>query len=196
VEESDSIQEKVAKKRQQKRRAKKESDKKKGDHPDFGLMSLDEAVGQQSCRQTQDGIVNWYIVQGWFWREIKRVNPAWLVVKKKNRGTEKDQTWWAVKEKKLAHKLLAHYGPEVLERTVRWFVENWQAIKDRSQGKVTGAPTVQLLWASRERIFSDAEAGIEVKPLEKHRAKKRKRHMVGEYDDESASEPRIGWGDV
>lgn len=197
TEESDEIHKKVKKKRKQNRaKAVANKDGGKGDHPNFvGAMTLDEAVSQQGARQTQKDVVNWYIVQGWFWKEITRINKKWLVVK--TRGTERNQTWWVWEEKNCAHRLLKHYGPDVVRSTVKWFVENWQALKDRSDGVLTGAPTVQLLWASRERYFPDAQAGVKVRPPKKRKAKKRKGHEIGEYNDESASKlPRVGWGDV
>ena len=91
--------------------------------------------------------------------------------------------------------MLKHYGSDVLNRTIKWFVENWQAMKDRSEGKLTGSPTVTLLWVSRERIFADAEAGFPIRPPKKT-SSKRKRHMNSEYDEESARKmPGIGWSD-
>lgn len=194
IEESDKIHEIVSKKRcDNRKRSKKSNSNKKVGVPNFGQMTLDDSVGQQNCRQTETNDVNWYTVQGWFWKEIMHINPKWAVVEKF--GAQEDQTWWTWKEKNCAQRLLKHYGSDVLNRTIKWFVENWQAMKDRSEGKLTGSPTVTLLWVSRERIFADAEAGFPIRPPKKT-SSKRKRHMNSEYDEESARKmPGIGWSD-
>lgn len=182
------------KRRNRKAKARKsECIKREREHPDFGAMSLDDAVGGG---QTRKHIVNWYTVQGWFWREIVLVDKKWLVAGKHE--SEKKQTWWTWREKGCAERLLKLYGPEVVEKVVKWFVKNWQAMKDRSDGKLTGAPTVNLLWVSRERIVPDAIAGVEIELHGKGKKKgKRKRQNIGEYNDESAKKlPRVGWGDV
>jgi hypothetical protein len=185
IESSEDTRVKVKKRRDERRSdSGAESGKK---NPNFGQKTLADAIGQNKKDE-----VNWYTVQDWFWKEIMRVNPAWAVVKEKK--DEEEQTGWTWNEKNCAQRLLKHYGAEVVRNTVIWFVDNWQAMKDRSDGALTGAPTVNLLWVSRERIFPDAQAGIVIKPKRKARRKKKK-HMVGEYDDDRdySKIPKVGW---
>lgn len=193
TEKSDEIGEKVKKKRVARRKAKEAAKSRDPDSiPDFGAMSLDESVCKQDARQTKKDVVNWYTVQGWFWDEILKVNKKWLVVKGE-RGSEKDQTQWTWKEKNCAQRLLDHYGPDVLRETIRWYVENWQVMKDRNL-KLMGAPTVNFLWAGREQIFADAAVGVPLMPLKKRKTRKQKRVDSSEYDPESAKKvPGIGW---
>ncbi|MBN2258098.1 MAG: hypothetical protein JW704_09765 [Anaerolineaceae bacterium] len=137
--------------------------------------------------QTGAGVVNWYHVQAWFIDGIKRNNKGWLVVQPDDKWTERSQTWWGGKEKANAGRLLKHYGEEILHKTVAWFCDNWQGIKDASNGRLGGAPTVNLLWAARDRFFAEALEGKRYKP-------KRKKHMVGEYDANTDTMPNRGWG--
>lgn len=196
IDESEKIQQSVSQKRSKKRHTKSvsEDSKKERKHPNFGYKTLEDSVSQQECGQTENNKINWYTVRGWFWKEMMRINPKWAVVKELKK--EEEDTGWVWREKNCAERLLEIYGPDIVKKTVTWFVENWQARKDNSDGKLTGAPTVTLLFVSRERIFADAALGVKIKPLVKRKPKKRKHH-VGEYNDESASKlPRVGWGDV
>lgn len=172
----------------------------KSDCPDFSDVfcesSLDDAVAfGKKCGQRKKCAVNWFQVQGWFANAIARNNKDWLVVEKDD--DELSQTAWAWKEKGCAERLLKHYGPEVVEKTVDWFCDNWQAMKDASCGKLYGAPTVCFLWSSRERIFPAAKEGKPYVVSTKKHSKRKKKHMVGEYNAESANKmPRIGFGDI
>jgi len=159
--------------------------------PSFGPLGIEDKT--RDCGQTQKKVIGWFLVQGWFRSAIIKTNPAWLVTDHED-ATAQSQSWWTWAEKNCAERLLKRYGEETVEKTVKWFVANWQAKKDRSDGRLEGAPTVNLLWVSRERIFSDAKEGIKIKPPRKRKTKK---HMVGEYDDAAANKlPRVGWGDV
>lgn len=66
---------------------------------------------------------------------------------------------WTVKQKTLAKWLLDQYGAELTESGVSYFCENWQNFVKSSRGRLSGAPTVNLLWAMRERIFADVQSG-------------------------------------
>ena len=109
--------------------------------PDFSGALEQSSLGDAASfgeKGRQDGIkrVNWFCVQGWFVGAISRSNKDWLVVEKD--CDEESQTGWAWAEKGCAHRLLKHYGPEIVESTVNWFVENWQAMKDGSGGRLYG----------------------------------------------------------
>ena len=169
--------------------------------PDFSTplspcrkMSLGEAAKTDKIKagQTQGSRVNWYHVQEWFIEGILRNNKDWLVVQPDDKWNNKTQTLWAWAEKNCAERLLKHYGEEIVRKTVLWFCDNWQGIKDQSRGKFGGAPSVKLLWTVRDRYFVEAKEG-KVYELLKRRKIKKKRHMVGEYADSDM--PRVGWGD-
>lgn len=181
-------------------RKKAEAETPKDERPDFGKMDLAEAARSKKRKAGQTGtsVVNWFNVQGWFKEGMLRNNPDWLVVRHDD-DDRYDQTWWCWREKSCAEKLLKHYGPKVVEKTVAWFCDNWQGLMDASDYRLTGAPTINLLWVSRERYFVDAKLGKKPKAPKKHKRNPsgKKLHMVGEYNAESASKsPDFGWGDV
>jgi hypothetical protein len=135
-------------------------------------------------KKKRENKVNWFSVQQWFIKGINKNNPDWFVAKNKDQK-EHNQTWWAWAEKNCAERLLKHYGPDTVEKTVEWFCDNWQSMVDDSNGKLSGAPNVRFLWAGRDRIFPDAVIGKKPKV---------KKHMVGEYNAEQTSKfPKIGW---
>ena len=143
---------------------------KKKNIPNFGITL-----------QTKKNVVNTNSVRDWFSDGIERnwgnevtnpfENKEW-----KTRG----------KEGALAKKLLSKYGAEMTKKGVDYLCDNWQIICDNSGGKLTGLPTVGLLWAMRDRIFSDIERGIAPQPA------KTKRHMSGEFIGHGDM-PKIGW---
>lgn len=161
-------------------------------------MTLEESALSNKPKpgQTETDVVNWYHVQSWFIHGILRNNPDWLVVKVDSKRSPETQTMWVWPEKNCAERLLKHYGKDVVEKTVAWFCDNWQGIMDASNGRLGGGPSVKLLWVSRERFFAEAKQNRIYKPGFKG-AKKRRKHMVGEYDANADSKmPDIGWGDV
>lgn len=89
------------------------------------------------------------------------------------------------KEGALAKKMLELYGPEMLKKGVDYICDYWNILCYNSNSKLTGIPTIGLLWGMRARVFSDIEQGIVPK-------KKVKRHMVGEYV-ERPEVPKVGW---
>lgn len=66
---------------------------------------------------------------------------------------------WTVKQKTLAKWMLEQYGPELTQAGVVYFCDNWNNLVRSSRGRLSGAPTVNLLWAMRERIFADVQSG-------------------------------------
>lgn len=165
----------------------------------FGKVSLPEAALSRKPRpgQTGSNVINWYYVQDWFIRGILKNNPDWLVVQPDDRWNSTTQTMWAWREKACAERLLKHYGPDVVKNTVAWFCDNWQEIKNASNSRLGGAPSVRLLWSARERFFAEAKEGKTYEGGLSNRRKKKRKHMVGEYDADADSKmPDIGWGDV
>lgn len=157
--------------------------------PETPEFIVDESI--RNVGQTKNKKINWFCVQRWFIEGIHKNNPDWLVIdsKKTENWTERKQTWWTWAEKNCAQRLLEHYGEDVVKETVEWFCDNWQGMVDESNGRLSGAPSVKLLWASRDRIFVDAKLGYVP-----GRKNKKKKHMVGEYDPKSANDgPGFGW---
>lgn len=103
-------------------------------------------------------------------------------------GSGKTKVKWYPKERKLALNLLDQYGPELVEKTVVYFVKNWDDISTRKEIDAP-FPTINILHGYRDNIFGEVMIG---KP--KRRSVDRLR---GEYDSESASRsPAHGWGDL
>lgn len=90
---------------------------------------------------------------------------------------------WGVKERALAKKLLKTYGPDLTKRTVEHFCRSWPDLLKRSRGRISGVPTVTLLWAMRDSVFSDVQLGA-VKPADPAR--------TDEYREDDDS-PDAGW---
>jgi hypothetical protein len=135
------------------------------------------------------------MVQEWFITAMIRNNITWLPSKiSKDISDEKArQSWWNAKDAKLASELVKLYNGDQIKKSIDWLCDNWQSMKDRSDGKLSGSPTIGFLYSCRERIFSDAREGILITVPEK-RGRKKKIHMAGEYDAESANKsPRSGW---
>lgn len=68
---------------------------------------------------------------------------------------------WTLVQKKLAKDLLAVYGGELVQRAIEFFVASWDAIVANSNGRLSGTPSINLLFAMRERIFGDVQQGKE-----------------------------------
>jgi hypothetical protein len=91
---------------------------------------------------------------------------------------------WSVKQRTLAKKLIDIYGPELVEKAVRYLCGNWDSIVEKSRGSLSGAPTVNLLWGMKERVFADVQAP--------RKPGKGSRRDADEYSDEEDA-PTVGW---
>jgi hypothetical protein len=182
------LEEKAREKRKEKNKIKQELKPETPSFKDcYTQSTVDKSAGDN--RQTKKDVINWFCVQRWFVKGIRKNNSDWLVVDKGDDVSEKKQTWWGIEEITCANKLLKHYGPEIVEKTVEWFCDNWQAMIDNSNGRLSGAPNVRFLWVGRDRIFVDAKLGN----VPGRKKPKKKKHMVGEYDPELDGSTKIGW---
>lgn len=69
---------------------------------------------------------------------------------------------WTVKQKTLAKRLLTAYGPELTQSAVAMLCSGWNDMKRKSRGRLSGAPTINLLWGMRERVYADVQnVGVE-----------------------------------
>jgi len=197
------------------KRAKKRSKKAQVEDTPAPSEKTEFVIGQQSLEtasdtsrkstagQTDNDVVNWKHVHDWFRDGIIRNNRSWLAEKKvsyRDRKERKSQAagWgalaWTGAEIKCTNLLLSRYGADILEKTVEWMCDNWQTLKDNSNGGLMGAPSVRLLWSQRERFFPEAMEGKVVRKRPLPKKVRVKKHMVGEYNAESASKsPRVGW---
>lgn len=71
---------------------------------------------------------------------------------------------WTVKQRTLAKNLLLAYGEELVERAVEYYCQTWRDRVNKSRGRITGAPTINLLWAMREVVFAEVQVGPKVEP--------------------------------
>lgn len=105
-------------------------------------------VEAETARVAPKRAVTAHAVEAWFKSGLVELfGPSFVVPK------------WTVKQKTLAKWLLEQYGPELTEKGVSYFFENWNGLVKSSRGRLSGAPTVNLLWAMRERIFADVQSG-------------------------------------
>lgn len=93
---------------------------------------------------------------------------------------------WTIPQKTLAKRLLQAYGEDLTQRAVDYFCTSWNEIVQSSRGRLTGAPTVNLLWGMRERIFADIQID---KPSKVAKVDNRER---GEYK-KTRDAPIVGW---
>jgi len=99
-------------------------------------------------RQTAKRVLNSKEVRGWFDEALaEKYGEAFIV------------PTWTVHQMKLAKDLLKVYGAELVRKAVEFFVKSWDAIEAGSGGKLTGAPSINLLFGMRERIFGDVQRG-------------------------------------
>lgn len=152
------------------KRFKRRAFKAKADVPDFS-----------DAGQTQKKVVNSNAVRDWFREGIDR-NYGHKVTN--HFGGE---GWKARgKQGKLAKKLLEEHGPDMVKKAVDYLCDHWEVLRENSKGKLTGMPTVALLWAMKETVIADIELGR----IPRRRPKK---HMVGEYTGRG-NMPKVGWG--
>ena len=150
---------------------------KKG-FPDFG--SIDN-------RQDKKSVVNWFTVRQWFYAGIVRNNRDWI---DDTAGVDGALSW-GEPEKACARRLLKVYGEEMTKMMVNWMCDNWEALKSNSNDHLLGAPSVRLLWVSRDMYYSEAKLGKKIIASKKN---KKGRHRVGEYDKDTAkNNPGFGW---
>lgn len=114
--------------------------------PSFGNLE------DRDSGQTSKEVLNSRHVQGWFKKA--------LVGKY---GDEFIVSPWTVHQQKLAKDLLKVFGGDLVRRAVVFFVESWDALVKGSDGRISGVPSINLMFAMRERIFGDVQQGK--KPL-------------------------------
>ena len=110
-------------------------------------------------------------VERWFKEELLELfGPDFIVPK------------WTVKQNALAKRLLSDYGSELTEAAVRQFCKGWRDLVKGSRGRISGSPTISLLWSMRERIYAEVQNGKKtVLPVNSD-----------EYRDDDGS-PDAGW---
>jgi hypothetical protein len=90
---------------------------------------------------------------------------------------------WTVKQRKLAKDLLGIYGRELTKLAVEYYCSNWNEMVNQSRGRLSGAPTVNLFWSMRERLFAEVQNGKTVIVAPKNR---------DEFRSDDGS-PESGW---
>ena len=101
---------------------------------------------------------------------------------------------WGPRERVLAKQLLLLYGPEAVERGLAEWIAAWSDHLGVVDGRLPPLPTLQLLWAMRQEVWSADVAGVE-RNVAKRLAKGEKgatlsdkerlreeRRLVGEYN--------------
>lgn len=128
-------------------------------------------------------VVNSTDVREWFKDGIERMDFGGKITLPHNGGQ------WTVHQRSLAKRLLDSYGSDLVKKAVEWLCENWEVLVYNSNGKLSGVPTVGLLWFLRERVFPDAELGIKARKIKR----KSNRTKASEYKPEYDDHKDIGW---
>ena len=131
--------------------------------------------------QTPKERLNWLVVRRWFYESLTR-NFA------DKHTFPEESVWWGGKEQSLAKKLLKLYSGELIHSGIIHLCDNWEVMVENSNGKLSGLPTIGFLWATRERIIGEVEAGEQ--PEKNTRRKKNNR---AEYDPDEDDMPGVGW---
>lgn len=160
------------KKRVAKRKKKAEA---KESEPERKLPTFD--LRSPSDGQTGKAVLNSKTVEGWF-------NAALL---KRQGDDEYIPVKWGRREQGMANTLLKEYGDELLHRAIDLFVAKWGEIVDYSHGRLSGEPTINLLYSKRMRaqIFGELQGNA--------KGRSRKRAQVGEHHGPRDKGRGIGW---
>ena len=130
--------------------------------------------------QTPKERLNWKIVRQWFREELER-----------NFGEKHtlppEHEWWTGKEISLAKKLLKLYGGDTIHEGIVQLCESWDRMVE-SGHKLSGLPTMGFLWATRERVMGEVEAGEDP-----NRKDRKGRHHQAEYNKDDDDMPGFGW---
>lgn len=96
---------------------------------------------------------------------------------------------WTVKQRVLVKNMFRQYGFAMTLQAVEYYHAEWDYITLSSRGRISGTPTVNLLWGMREQIFSDIQTGAKSfrDKLSNHSARR------DEYRDGDGTEPKVGW---
>lgn len=125
--------------------------------------------------QTPNGVLNSTHVQGWFKESLlEKYGDAFIVAP------------WTRQQQKLAKDLLALYGGDLVRRAVAFLVASWDALVEGSNERLSGVPSVNLLYAMRERVFGDVQTGR--KPL-----RPKKRRVSSEHIGPADKGMGVGW---
>lgn len=109
-------------------------------------------------------------VEAWFKAGLQELyGPTFVVAR------------WTVKEKALAKRLLEDYGPELVDKAIKAYCQDWEGLVKRSRGRLNGTPTFGLFWAMRNEIFGSVQVG--------------KRQVAAKNSDEYTDDgsPDAGW---
>lgn len=94
-------------------------------------------------------VVNSRNVKQWFDDGLLRLYGPQFIVPKR----------WTVPQQALAKRMLEDYGEDLVEKAVGYFCDSWQETVRKSRGRIGGCPSVNLLWAMRDIVFTEAQTG-------------------------------------
>ena len=103
-------------------------------------------LSEMTPSQRRGKTVNSTHVEAWFREGVVGIYGRNFVIPK-----------WTVKQRKLAKMLLETYGESLVKNAVVHFCKTWDTMVRDSRGRLSGAPTVNLLWGMRERVFADVQ---------------------------------------
>jgi len=153
---------------------KREAEKKEAD-PERSIPVFDLRCPGDG--QTEKVVMNSKTVEGWF-------NKALI---KRHGDDDYIPVRWGRREQGMANKLLKEYGDELLHRAIDLFVSKWSEIVDYSHGRLSGEPTINLLFSKhmRAQIFGELQGNAKVRS--------RKRAQIGEHHGPRDKGRGIGW---
>jgi hypothetical protein len=93
----------------------------------------------------------------------------------------------------LARKLLDAYDGELVRKAIFYMCDNWEEMVKSSAGRLSGMPTIELLWSIRDRIFPDAERGVPYTSYVNKEAKGHPRRNADEYREPEDDAVGHGW---
>lgn len=156
-----------------KRKEEKRSKKARGRRPGEEKAPRKRPKAPQKKPNSKD-VEKWFREGIWSLFGRKFIVPAWPA---------------SCGQRALSLKLLENYGTDLTKRAVMLFCQTWDQRVRESGGRLSGAPTVNLLWAMRERVFAEVQTQ-DRKPEADTRPGGRDSDEFREDD----SGPGLGWG--
>lgn len=179
IEESKKTTLEARNKKNKKKKNKKDIVKDRTDTEYSGIPDFDKDF---NCGQSNSNVIKSSQVEKWFNKGIDF-----------RTGLSVTHGKWGGKQFTLAKRMLDTYGAELVENAINYMCDNWSKMVEDSGGKLSGIPTVELLWSIRNRIFPDVEKGIPYKSSKKRKYNKKVKDNRGEYKDPSDKNKRDGW---
>lgn len=137
------------------------------------------SLKDKADRPPKEKAVNSVTIHGWFREQLV-----------KRHGSGYPRSSWAAKQRTLAMGILKQYGEKMTYDLIVHMFDRWDDLCAQSRGKLTGVPTIELLWGMRERLVGEIMTKGTAAPVGQVR---RVALQQGEYRKPEDDGPKTGW---